>query len=610
VKLNKAALLSSPAIFIYYILASFFVVMGFRMFFPGEPPPLAIYSRSWRITRGLLNCINLFPALAMSALVIPFGFPRTPDEYLVSASSKFLDTLKGFIITGISAAAVYGALCFLAYPVMWNREADMRFRSRLFMESRSRVQEHAAAGNWLDASRFLGVCEQIWPNSPDLEDLRGAITVELDEYLFSHPNGQAPTPSLAIPDSTASQRVTEVGGPGRWDPVNAAEALTQAETAFTEERYYDAHWLATLAGRLARAGSVETVEAARAASRAWNAIASLEPNNREIQAIQFYRLKNSAYEAMVARDWIRGYYIFKELTVLTPKDPDIFNFLYKCEQGLEEIAFFIDESEMTLGEISSGAVFSVPRRTVSGAYQGRMILQVRSLAASLDYSYGIGIEILVFDETGELENRLEAPYAKILPRTLGSQKRVLLLLRALDRQNESRRWEPVWAGPGGPGSIKYDGGLELGETQVMLDIAYEDFLLSTQVRRGVDNFFIGELFNAEKDLGDYGYVSQVFAAEILSQFAEPVYFLPLLILTIIIGWRYRAARRPRYLGVPMLFILPLVFDGVIRIYRSAMDILGIRLILSLSFVPAMAVIFANAFFLFILFLIWLAYQHE
>jgi hypothetical protein len=392
--------------------------------------------------------------------------------------------------------------------------------------------------------------------------------------------------------------------------VDAAEALARAETAFREGRDYDAHWFATLSGRLAREGSVETVEAARTASRAWNAIASLEPNSREAHPVRLYRLKNAAYEAMIAGDWIRGYYLFKELADLTPKDPDVINFLNECEQRLEEIAFFIDESEMTLGEILSGAVFSVPRRTSGGKDYGRMILQFRSLAASPDYSYGTGLELLAFDGKGELENRLEAQYAKILPRTLGGQRRVLLLLRALDRNNESRRWEPVWTGPGPPGSIRYDDGLDLGDTQVILDIPYEDFLLSTQVRRGVDNFFIGELLTAEKNLDAYGYVSQVFAAEILSRFAEPLYFLALLILTLVIGWRYRAVRRPRYLSIPMLFILPLVFDGVIRIYRAAMNILGIQLILSLSFFPALIVIFAGAVFFFVLFLVCLACQHD
>jgi hypothetical protein len=603
VKLRREALLSPPGIFVYYVLASFAGIMSFRLLFPGEPPPLALFSRSWRFIRGILNWIGLFPALAMSAMVIPFGLRTAGDSRFTSFSPKFLDTLKGPVITAVIAALVYGVLCFLVYPLACDREADMRFRGRLFLESASRARSHAAAGDWSEASRFLGVCERIWPNSPDLEDLRSSVSIEMDESRFEIPGDTAAdVPLYAVPE--------EDGSSSRREPVGAAEALARAETAFREGRYYDAHWFATLSGRLAREGSVETVEAARAASRAWNAVASLEPDSREIRTVRLYRLKNAAYEAMIAGDWIRGYYLFKELAALTPKDPDAINFLNKCEQGIEEIAFFIDESEMTLGEILSGAVFSVPRRTSAGTVYGRMILQIRSLAASPDYSYGIGLELLVFDGTGELENRLEAPYAKILPRTLGGQKRVLLLLRALDRDNENRRWEPAWTGPGQPGSIRYGGGLDLGDTQVMLDISYEDFLLSTQVRRGVDNFFIGELLAAEKTLEAYGYVSQVFAAEILSRFAEPLYFLALLILTLVIGWRCRAVRRPRYLGIPMFFILPLVFDGVIRIYRAAMDILGIQLVLSLSFVPALIVTFAGAVFFFILFLVCLAFQHD
>jgi hypothetical protein len=277
------------------------------------------------------------------------------------------------------------------------------------------------------------------------------------------------------------------------------------------------------------------------------------------------------------------------------------NFLGVCETRLGDIAFFTDETEMTLGGILSGAVFSIPRRTSTGVPYGRMILRVESLAASLDYSYGMGIELLVFDEAGMLVNRLEAPFAKFLPKTLGSQGRVLFLLQALDREDQTRRWEPVWTSPG------YS---ELGDTQVILDIPYEDFLLTTQVRRGVANFFIGELFTAEKRLGDYGYIPQVFAAEILSRFAEPVYLLPLLILILTLGWRYRAPRRPRYLSIPMLVILPLGFDGVIRIYRTAMNILGIRLVLSLPFSIAMTVTFVGALALFIIFLICLAYQHD
>ncbi|MDR0760661.1 MAG: hypothetical protein LBF74_11235 [Treponema sp.] len=603
-KLKKPAPLSMPKLFICYILASFFVVMGFRLLFPGEPPPLSFFSRSWRLTRGLLDWIGLFPALAMSAMAVPFGFLNTGNnEYFPPFSPQFLHVLKGPFAVAISASVIYGILCFLVYPAVWGKEADMRFRGRLFSDSYSRAQSRAAAGNWVDAARFLGVCEQIWPNSPDLEDLRSRIFVEMDEYRFGHREEAGPgfSPSAAVQGTDAE---------GRWMPVDAAEALVLAETAFLEERYYDAHWLATLAGRLARTGSIETVEAARTASRAWNAIASLEPNSRETQAARLYRLKNVGYEALVAQDWIRGYYLFKELEGLTPKDPDVINFLNECEGGLREIAFFIDEFEMSLGEILSGAIFSIPRRTASGVSCGRMILQVRSLAASADYSFGIGVDLLVFNKSGELENCVEAQYAKILPRTLGGRKQTLIQMRALDRTNKNWRWEPVWAGPGKPGSIRYDDGLELGDAQVLLDMPYEDFLLSTRVRRGVDNFFISELFTAEKALGAYGYVSQVFAAEILSRFAEPAYFLALMILILTMGWRYRARKRLRYRSLPMLFILPLVFAGAVRIYQAAMNILGIWLILSLSLIPALAVTFAGAFLLFSVFLLCLAYRHD
>ncbi|MDR2245756.1 MAG: hypothetical protein LBE17_03620 [Treponema sp.] len=604
-KLKKPAPLSMPKLFICYILASFVVVMGFRLLFPGEPPPLPLFSRSWRFVRGLLDWLDLFPALAMSSMVLPFGFLNTGNnEYLPPLSLQFLNALKGPFAVAVSASVIYGILCFLVSPAVRGKEADMRHRGRLFSESYSRALSRAVAGDWVDAARFIGVCERIWPNSPDLAVLRSQALVEMDEDRFGQREGAGPgfSPSAAAVQGT--------GAESRWMPVDAAEALARAETAFRQERYYDAHWLAALAGRLARAGSAETAEAARTASRAWNAIASLEPNTRETLALRLYRLKNAGYEALAAQDWIRGYYLFKELEGVTPQDPEVINFLSECEWGLGEIAFFADEFEMSLGEILSGAVFSIPRRAASGASFDRMILQVRSLIASADYSFGVGMDLLALNPSGELENRVEARYVKLLPKTLGGRKQTLIQMQALDRTNETRRWEPQWTGPGTPGSIRYDGGLELGDTQVLLDMPYEDFLLSARVRQGADNFFIGELFTAEKSLGAYGYVSQVFAAEILSRFAGPVCFLALMILILTMGWRYRARRRLRYRSLPLLLILPLVFTGAIRVYQAAMNILGIWLILSLSLIPALAVTFAGAFLLFGVFLFRLIYRHD
>jgi hypothetical protein len=89
-KISKDLFLAPKVLFTLYIILSCIVIMGFRFIAPAEPPPIAIYSQSWRIIQGVLTYIGLFPALTMSGLVLPFGirsdlrgeFPRFSPEFL------------------------------------------------------------------------------------------------------------------------------------------------------------------------------------------------------------------------------------------------------------------------------------------------------------------------------------------------------------------------------------------------------------------------------------------------------------------------------------------------------------------------------------------------
>jgi hypothetical protein len=311
---------------------------------------------------------------------------------------------------------------------------------------------------------------------------------------------------------------------------------------------------------------------------------------------------------MISEDWIRAYYIFREFSSLVPNDPDVANFLVLSERGISELAFFTDEMEFPIGDIITGAVFSIPRISLvrssseasSGtAPSGRVALRIASLATSADSSYGIEFELLFFDDGGRLFSRVEAPYVKILPITVRGSSRVLVLMRALDRLDRERRWEPVWSGPVS----------ERENAQIILDTSYENFLLLSRARRKVETFFIGDLRAMGQSFGDYGYIPQVFQAEIMSRVSEPVVLLPLMILAIIIGWRFRAGQRPRYLWFPMLVLLPLVFNGIIHYSRVIFDNLGIWLILSFGFSTALFVFFAGVLLFFIFSLILLAAQH-
>jgi hypothetical protein len=604
--MNKKAVFSSPVgIFVIYMLASLLIIAAFRLIFPGQPAPLRNIFLPWSLIRGVLDFITLFPALTMSSLVIPFGIKNSAEEKFTGFSPRFLELLKGPIITAAAAVAVYGLLFLLVFPLARNYQSNMSFDGQLFRLAKDRAEEHAVAEEWQDAAEFVSICEYIWPDSPELEALKVKVSIAMDEFRIAR--------SDALAEDTyhiAEEERNPVysGIPGQRNPINASEALEMADTALREERYYDAHWLASLAGRLARAGSAETAEAARLASLAWNAVAALEPNSRELQTYSLYHLKRDGYEAMVSEDWIRAYYIFRELSSLTPNDPDVANFLALSGRGTSELAFFTDEMEFSIGDISTGTVFSIPHMSpvrasaaipAGASSSGRVVLRIASLATSADASYGIGFELISFDDAGRLFSRVEAPYVKMLPITVSGSPRTVVLMRALDRLDKERRWEPVWTGPELPS----------GEgAQIILDTTYENFLLLSKARRRAESFFIGDLL-AMGAFGNYGYIPQVFQAEIMSRVSEPVVLLPLAILAIVIGWRFRAKQRPRYLWFPMLLVLPLVFNGIIHYIRTIFNNLGIWLILSLGFSTALLVFFAGVLLFFILILILLAAQH-
>jgi hypothetical protein len=81
------------------------------------------------------------------------------------------------------------------------------------------------------------------------------------------------------------------------------------------------------------------------------------------------------------------------------------------------------------------------------------------------------------------------------------------------------------------------------------------------------------------------------------------------VLALVLGWRYRARKKPRYVYVPMLGVLPLVFYGVVLFYRGILNNLSIWLSLNLAFSMAMIFFTAGAALCFILALVLLAAQH-
>ncbi|MDR1506644.1 MAG: hypothetical protein LBI67_06030 [Treponema sp.] len=598
---------SSPlTVYIVYMLASLLVIFGYRWFFPGAAEPLKPFFLKWRFIISFIDFAVLYPALTFSALVIPFGSREHSEGGYAdgtfvgnkSFSPRFLQYITWPVITACAAAAVYGVVFFMLLPMAGNEKQSMINRAGLFTAAVEKAAAHTAAAEWAEASRFIAVAEGIWPGNEEINAIKTGY-------------------NAGISSNSAPVQEGAVEGAERT-PVNFTDALRQAETAFAEERWYDSHWLSTLAGRLARPGSVEISTAQALAARAWDRISELEPNAQEKERYALYRLKRDGYNAMLESDWIGAYYTFRELSVLTPNDPDVERYLADSAKGVADIAFFVDEIDLALGEVSGRQVFSLPLDLYSGipagngaedpppSDGGRMILRFSSMALLPDYAYVWEPELVAIAKNGLFLYRVQADYGKIVPVSMAREEktveRTALLLQVLDRTNNERRWQPDWTNEEGQS-------LGAGSPQVLLAVDFDNFILLSRAREGPDNLNFRELFAAEKTLAGYGFVPEIFRAEIFRRLSEPVFFLPLSVFALFLGWRFRARRKPRYVYLPMLGVLPLIFHHLVQFLRSVFNNLTIWLSLSAGFQAALVGFIVVSAVCFILALIALAAQH-
>jgi hypothetical protein len=619
--------------FLLYMIAAFAAICAFRCLFPHLPVNISntvnivqdsekylaildAFQFKWRISAGIINFIHLFPILAFSALVIPFGLKEhTEGGYAGTTfvgkkgfSAVFLKYLTWPIITACTAGVLYALLFFLALPMTINARTSMESESDLYTQAKKQAEQKLIEREFSEALHFVRLCEKIWPDSTEIDKLKASINdARLSKYtnIQKESEDEEPVPIWA-------------GLPG--NPVTSAQALRLAQEAYDKERYYDANWLALLTQRLAKPGAAEIATAAALAAKSWEKITELEPNAKEKERFSIYHLKRDGFEAMIADNFISAYYIFNELSRLTPDDPDVANYLEKCRVGVSNIAFFIDEMDLAIGKTLSGTVFSIPGPLILQGLRpgrpaeepGRIALRFDTMAAFPDYGYAWGCEAVASDGDGNFLFRFNTGYTKLLPITSrdssgNSVEKTALLLHALDREEEEKQLKAVWTNAETENAAGGDSGG--GYSQIILNVSYSDFLLLSGITQGTNMLNLWQLFAAEKKLGDYGYIPQIFRAEILRRLGDALFFLPMAVLAMILGWRYRAPKKPRYALVPMLGILPLVFFGVVFFYRNVINNLAIQLSLSVAFPLALVTIFAVSALLFTLSLVLLSAQH-
>jgi len=580
-----------------YTLAVLALLLGKQLFLSPEPAPLSIFTVSWPIYGALIELISLFPVLIFSAIASAFAFSIFEDQNQSRFSPQFFSKMAKPLITIIGATAVYGILLLLFQPMLFDARYRMQTQAQLFNDAKIKAEEEINRGDWKEAAIHLAICERIWKQSKETQKLRDALAVAQEKERakqvdMEHPaseKGYIETPEGFIPVLS-----------GQRNPVTIREALSLAELNLQRNNHFDAHWYASVAKKMAKPGSPEEVEATRLATQAWNGISELKPDPKQEKEYQLYKKKLNGYNAIQSGDYIQAYYIFNSLTKEIPSDPDVKKYMETALAGTKKIAFFQDEVVKAVGETLSYGIFTIPIRDSQGGNLGLGILRADSLTMLSDVSYGTKVLFQILNSSGAVLRSVQSDYVKWSPFSeQNNRTKTLMLLKAIDKNNKNRSWDPQWSGD-----------TKSKETFLVLDISYEDFLLASHAQTNSRNLSIVELFNAQQRLSSFGFIPQTFQLELLNRIMDPFLCLVLSLFVLTVSWRLRPLKKPGLIAFPMFIILPVVSFLILEGGRMLGTIINTALLLHFALPLTVIICIINELVLIFLAVLFLAGQRS
>jgi hypothetical protein len=355
-----------------------------------------------------------------------------------------------------------------------------------------------------------------------------------------------------------------------------------------------------VAKKMAKPGSPEEVEATRLATQAWNGISELKPDPKQEKEYQLYKKKLNGYNAIQSGDYIQAYYIFNSLTKEIPSDPDVKKYMETALAGTKKIAFFQDEVVKAVGETLSYGIFTIPIRDSQGGNLGLGILRADSLTMLSDVSYGTKVLFQILNSSGAVLRSAQSDYVKWSPFSeQNNRTKTLMLLKAIDKNNKNRSWDPQWSGD-----------TKSKETFLVLDIPYEDFLLASHAQTNSRNLSIVELFNAQQRLSSFGFIPQTFQLELLNRIMDPFLCLVLSLFVLTISWRLRPLKKPGLIAFPMFIILPVVSFLILEGGRMLGTIINTALLLHFALPLTVIICIINELVLIFLAVLFLAGQRS
>lgn len=533
------------------------VVIGFVLDVPFEVSKNSV--TLFKILTGFGFFLEYLPVFIIAAFILTFSvyFGQHCEGSVVRFSQAMVERFKKIMIFSLILTFVI-TMSNEVFGTLINR------KKQSIVERQKILNEYLKVGNSLfdngfyeRAKRYGNAALTLQPNSKKAIDLIDRSEVEIQRNENSNLR-------FKIYESVEeAEKVDKVV----IDPEQINEVYSyylKAKEAYDKKEWFNAHFFAENGIALATPKDPNLEALKKISNSAWNNLSEYH-NLEKSEDQQIFDKKYEGYLALVQKDDLKAYYLFKQLYMssrMMQSDPDVKFYLEIAENRVNERAFFIDETfELESFENANDIYFACNYKdgTKDLVYFKGMTC-VQETGNSVQYLRDL--TIITIDNEGNFYRKMNVPYAKVLPVSVKnippSVKQLMgieddvesipyLMLKSIERERENSEVFPVYT--------YSDGSVGNKPEYLLLSMPYEHFLMLENFKNNVTSIPLPQLLKLAKISEQYGFLEEMFTQSCLDRLFYPIWILILFLLISTFAWNNRVGSG-QYFKLTWVFAFP------------------------------------------------------
>lgn len=533
------------------------LIIGFVLNVPFEVSKNSVFF--YKILTGLELFVQYLPVFIIASFILTFSvhFGQHCEGSIVRFSQAMVERFKKIMIFSLMLTFII-TMSNEVFGTLINR------KKQSIIESQKILNEYLKVGNNLfnngfyeRAKRYGNVALTLQPNSKEAVDLIDRAEVEIQRNENSNLRFKI---YESVEDAEKVDKV--VINPEQINEVYSY--YLKAKDAYDKKEWFNAHFFAETGISLATPKDPNLEDLKKISNSAWNNLSeyhNLEKNEKQ----QIFDKKYEGYLALVQKDDLKAYYLFKQLYMSSRQmqsDPDVKFYLEIAENRVNEKSFFIDETfELESFENANDIYFACNYKdgTKDLVYFKGMTC-VEETGNSVQYLRDL--TIITIDNEGNFYRKMNVPYAKVLPVSVKnippSVKQLMgieddvesipyLMLKSIERERENSEVFPVYT--------YSDGSVGNKPEYLLLSMPYEHFLMLENFKNNVTSIPLPQLLKLAKISEQYGFLEEMFTQSCLDRLFYPIWILILFLLISTFAWNNRVGSG-QYFKLTWVFAFP------------------------------------------------------